>query len=429
MTQKTYIKLSLIYIIFIIYATTIPFTFIGSFEELARNLSSIRLTPYFAGGRRESIFDIFSNIVLFMPFGFCLVSVLRKPGQIVMAVILSCLSGLFISVVVEILQLFTVNRVSSVTDICNNGIGTFLGASAAVLYHNKISIFIKPYIKSFFKRPLIEVYTGLTAAGILFFAIVPFDFSLDMDDLKRGVKFFLAHRTIFMEWKYMQSSVNNFLFFFIFSFLGTFSIFNRAWISVMKFFLLTILFAAGIELMQFMIASRGSNISNLSFAAVGSCGGILAAYRLYNENNMMRTAKRCFIVTYLIYVFFNYLFPFKLVTNVTDNISVISFVPFAMYFVRTNLFSFADFFEQTFMFIPLGVLGIMNLTRSPKKSFAVGFVFGAVLELAQALVESRYCDITDAIMAGVGCYIGNYCVLRFCEFQDKLKSTRIITNQ
>ena len=431
MTEKKNIKLSLIYILFIIYATTIPFSFVGSMDAFLHKLYSIRWTLYITGGRRESLTDIFSNIVLFVPLGFCLASFFIKPGKIFLTVFLSCLIGFSISLTVEMIQLFTAERVSSVTDIFNNSLGVFLGSSIAVLYHNKISIFIKPYIQKFFKRPLIEVYTVLTAGGILFFALSPFDFSVDMDDLKRGVKFFLAHFTVLPEWSYMQSSINNFFFFFILSFLGIFSIFNRglSWIYIKLFFLFNILFAVGIEFFQLMIVSRGSSLSNLVFALGGSCTGIILSICLFNENSMIRTAKRCFMTIYIVYVLFNYMFPFKFTVNITDNVSVISLVPFAMYFVKTNLFSFADFFEQTFMFIPLGVLGIMNLTRSPKKSFAVGFVCGAILEFGQAMIETRYCDITDAIMAGAGCYIGNYCVLRFYAFQEKLKSNSIIINQ
>ncbi|MCD6459045.1 VanZ family protein [bacterium] len=430
MSQKTYIKLCLIYILFIIYATSIPFTFINSLTDFINKLSAVRWIPYIIGGRRESLTDIFSNIILFIPLGFCTASLLKKSGKIIFPLIISCLAGFIVSSTVEMLQLFTTERVSSITDILNNTLGAFCGSSAAILYHNKIYVFIKPYIQKFFQRPLIEIYTVLTGVGILFFAVLPFDISLDIDDIKRGIKFFLANFTIFPAWKYMQSSINNFFFFFIFSFLGVYSIFNRglSWFTIRLFFLFNIFFAVSIEFMQLMIVSRGSTISNIFFAMLGSCLAIILSVYFYDKKTMLKTANKSFIITYCAYIFFNYMFPFKLTGNITDNISVISFVPFAMYFARTNLFSFADFFGQTFMFVPLGILAIMNQNRSAKKSFMVGFSSGMILEVIQAIIQSRYCDITDALMAGVGCCIGNYCVLRFYSFQNKLKSKDNIQN-
>jgi glycopeptide antibiotics resistance protein len=76
--------------------------------------------------------DVARNVALYVPFGFLgMVSLGRSDVRGVMRV--TALAVLF-SCANEVLQLYTVDRVGSVTDICSAAVGTIAGASVVALF-------------------------------------------------------------------------------------------------------------------------------------------------------------------------------------------------------------------------------------------------------------------------------------------------------
>jgi glycopeptide antibiotics resistance protein len=76
--------------------------------------------------------DVARNIALYIPFGFLgMVSLGRSDARGVLRV--TTLALLF-SCANEVLQLYTVDRVGSVTDIASAGIGAIVGASVIALF-------------------------------------------------------------------------------------------------------------------------------------------------------------------------------------------------------------------------------------------------------------------------------------------------------
>lgn len=77
--------------------------------------------------------DTTTNILAYLPFGLLLASVLKYGVGPSRAVLLATMTGLSLSLVMEVLQLFVPGRVSSNLDILTNGVGSLIGALAAVL--------------------------------------------------------------------------------------------------------------------------------------------------------------------------------------------------------------------------------------------------------------------------------------------------------
>lgn len=76
--------------------------------------------------------DVARNVALYVPFGFLgMVALERADGRGVMRV--TALAILF-SCANEVLQLYTVDRVGSVTDIVSAAVGTIAGASVSALF-------------------------------------------------------------------------------------------------------------------------------------------------------------------------------------------------------------------------------------------------------------------------------------------------------
>ena len=70
--------------------------------------------------------DIAQNVALYVPFGFFGILTLRRTGR--RGVLRVTAIALLFSAVVETLQLYTADRVASVTDIVSAGVGTAFGA-------------------------------------------------------------------------------------------------------------------------------------------------------------------------------------------------------------------------------------------------------------------------------------------------------------
>jgi glycopeptide antibiotics resistance protein len=108
-------------IILVIIATLYPFNFhvthILSFKEIIDSFNNLSFFQ-----------DQVNNILLFMPLGFALASILqRKRINLIGQAILVMLFSALLSVSVEVLQIFVPSRMPTVADIVNNSIGGLVG--------------------------------------------------------------------------------------------------------------------------------------------------------------------------------------------------------------------------------------------------------------------------------------------------------------
>ncbi|MGF1589723.1 MAG: VanZ family protein [Pleurocapsa sp.] len=77
----------------------------------------------------SSVKDYLQNILLFMPFGISLALIFDRPQRkIFIIIVFAGLSGAVVSTVVEVTQLFLPIRVSNLTDIIHNSLGSTLGS-------------------------------------------------------------------------------------------------------------------------------------------------------------------------------------------------------------------------------------------------------------------------------------------------------------
>jgi len=83
---------------------------------------------------RSVVVDAVVNIIGFVPFGFgtCLCVRLWTGWSISRSVLMTILVGAFVSLMIELLQVFLPTRDSSLADLVTNILGTGLGAVMAV---------------------------------------------------------------------------------------------------------------------------------------------------------------------------------------------------------------------------------------------------------------------------------------------------------
>jgi VanZ family protein len=120
--------------LFILYGAVIPFRLTTDRAVIADHLARVTLNPLLSPdtGRRVSLPDVAQNILLFLPFGlFGAWAFQGRPGRRSPAATMAWVAGwaVLLSVAVEGLQLFTLDRVSSVTDVVADTSGALVGAA------------------------------------------------------------------------------------------------------------------------------------------------------------------------------------------------------------------------------------------------------------------------------------------------------------
>jgi glycopeptide antibiotics resistance protein len=96
--------------------------------------SAGRWSPYEPGVWAPTLVnpkDVARNVALYVPFGAFGMVALRRSG--VRGVVRVTGIALLFSLVVEALQLYTADRVASLTDIASAGVGSVIGASLLAL--------------------------------------------------------------------------------------------------------------------------------------------------------------------------------------------------------------------------------------------------------------------------------------------------------
>ena len=121
----------LLFTLFIFYGALIPFDFAFNNEQIISKIRHFHWVPFVdADGSRHSIPDVVQNILFFIPFGF--LGVLSFVRNKLFALFLVPFFGFIISLNIEILQLTTRDRNTSITDLVSNTIGATVGGDGCI---------------------------------------------------------------------------------------------------------------------------------------------------------------------------------------------------------------------------------------------------------------------------------------------------------
>ena len=146
-------------------------------EIVAANLARTSWLPFFnRDGSRPPIPDMIQNVIFFLPFGFLGYFSFRRHSWIGYLAIVT--AGMTLSFTVETLQLTTLYRITSPTDVATNTIGTILGlliANSANLSIQQTPASLKSRLRESRMALLFLAALIITLIG----ALAPFDFSLD----------------------------------------------------------------------------------------------------------------------------------------------------------------------------------------------------------------------------------------------------------
>lgn len=393
--------------LFIIYGTSIPFQFTSEPGWAAEKFSRLSLNVFMSpeSGRRASVPDMVQNILLFVPFGaFGMIAIgWRKYG--IWRAALVTVMGAVLSGSVEVLQLFTIDRTSSLNDLLTNTTGALLGGLCAPLATGTMR-----------RLNAVLLATGINVSEAMFpllvaFAMVvlaawhPFDASLDVGNLipkaralaenpwQAGV--FSDEGLDFLRW-------------------ALFGVAAVAWLrqsgarhSVLAGAVLGVAAAVGLEASQFIIRSRMPGLKDMVVQAAGAAAGAgLAPWMVGRWSPQVGILT--VMATTWVAAAMQMLSPFSWAASRGP----FEWFPFLAYYEFTSNQTVSHVIELSLMFFPVGfLLALVNPTTPLWVGTIVTLlVLDVPLEYAQGWVAGRFPDVTDigvAVLGGLaGAWVG-----------------------
>lgn len=409
--------LFLLFALFIVYGTTIPFSFTLSPSYFAERLHRINWYPLLPG-YSNSLFDDVQNVLLFLPFGFLGWIAVRDKTHLWKAVVLVFM-GMGLSILVETLQILSATRTPAFTDVVFNTTGTALGLFGAMLLRRSVHGFSHhPEVRALAASE--AAYPTLVfAALVLVGQLAPFDFSLDFGFFKNKIKILLAAPfalgvptddlifmgrqmllTVFLGRLLRQGDLSGRRLSGHRSVLASSDRFRSAMIAA----LVTAGYGLALEAAQVIVGSRGPTFQDALVLILGSIIGALLVPVQGWRKHPLPAALFAYLCV-LTGVAMKELHPFQFGPWQGEP----NFVPFLAEYAQTSFLALARFIEDALMWLPLGFCWVYLLPRVRLASLlavAAALSTSMTLELAQGFVPGRYPDITDLIAAALGTAAG-----------------------
>jgi VanZ family protein len=390
--------------IFVVYATTIPFHFTKSGAEVRANLARVSLNPFLSPetGRRVSIPDTVQNVLLFLPFGLLgFLTLQARLRSAFLALVVTTMVGGLLGSGVEALQLFTVDRLSSLSDVMTNTTGAFVGALAAYVLQGVITRGAAEIAARGWNRAPAFQPALVAAVLVVISAWEPFDFTLDVstvvgkvhalgdnpwqgglsgDDLATVTRFAIAGLAAVVWLRSLRV--------------------HRPLVTGLLFGAVT---ALALEGSQLFVASRMPSGEDAVVHIVAVvCGALIGAGWPYG----LSAGVWCTLLAVVTYasVAWLTLFPFRM----APSYRTLGLFPFFSYYVHTTSETLSHVLELGLAYFPLGY-GIGMIVDRPRRwAWAIGatLIVAAPLEYMQGWLEGRYPDVTDVGMAVAGASLG-----------------------
>lgn len=131
MASRSHFAAPLLLVVFvglIVYVSLFPFRFVAHGPTM---FDAVRLLTW----ARASRGDMFNNVLLYAPLGFCCVLLLEPRFGRMAGIVIATIAGAALSCSMELLQASVPTRVTSLTDLSLNALGTLVGALLGSTWH------------------------------------------------------------------------------------------------------------------------------------------------------------------------------------------------------------------------------------------------------------------------------------------------------
>ncbi|MGH1363593.1 MAG: VanZ family protein [Calditrichia bacterium] len=436
MNKRIISVLFYIFIFLTLYNTLIPFQFDYGFADLPDQISKISLPDL----SDLPLTDIVGNILLFMPFGFLGFVFLQQRG-FGNALLLIGAAGFALSLFIEFVQLFIMNRNTAPHDLFNNSLGTLIGATGAAIYAGQIGTHARNALLELYRKQPYALIPVLIALAQSVAAIMPFTVSITVSSLKKSLKStnivpfdYQSFGKLFLGYPNRQDDlpfdftamIEDVLFWSAIGYVF-YMCYRLYWQSNSKGKWLLIgaplLFFPMLEFGQLFITKRFTDINDIISGYSGVALGCFMASRMLPQQNPLKPALELLktpLIIYTAFILFSGLRPFdwSLASEVlAKDLFAENLIPFYAYFRKTSLWNIYDLVNSLTFLLPISLYWTYQLRKSGSafggiymKTFLAGLAVGAFIEFTQLLSFSRIAEITDVLAYAGGGALGTFMI-------------------
>jgi len=402
------------YALILCIATLIPFNVDATGAHVAERISRA-LHPTLEG---RDVVDGARNVVLFAGWG--VVWALTAAGGVRRIIVQATLSGAAISTVVELIQLFSSNRITSLIDVSTNTIGAFIGAVILIIM---VALAAQQRAaRSYVGIPAL-FFAAAYGGATLFETLIPLFRQLDTP-IAYGDPFtrFSASAATFSFHSITELTISDFVIFLPAGALAVMALAEtgmphaRAQRVVIVWGTLLALIG---EVLHGLLGQPMLIGAFLTHALAIGAGAWLAARYLSRLSVLLRGQQRprALAVVYALALLAWSWRPFLPETEFTSlwaKLSAPWYVPLAALSGRVDFFSVADVCAQFLLYVPLGgLLAIWPLRNRGALGGPLPAVWLAfILEAGQLFIWQRTPDVTIPLIQASGAVIGYAIVQR-----------------
>lgn len=275
-----------------------------------------------------------------------------------------------------------------------------------------------------FKRNFPLIGWIILVIYIIYGTTIPFDFSLRLEDIIQRISR-ANYIPFYNEYTHRRVSIpdviSNLLLFIPYGFLLYWGLQNKG-ISRGKSKLICVfsafVFSSFIEFLQLFSAFRTSSITDVINNIFGAYIGCILSNRFllslkdkfFEQLNILRQKNPflLFLIPYSLLILLGFMFPFDISIDVGDikhslkNTNLIPFYNYNHPFINTGL--------NLFPFIIFGFIGYAALRRYSSNAIFntifLGVGLAVLIEICQIFIVSRFTDISEVIIRGIGVLLG-----------------------
>ena len=422
--------LFLLYCLFILYGSFIPFRFSDDPEFVRSQFFRFFTPPYDHGIRRFSLPDVVSNILLFVPFGFLWIGgqfSRRRQNRFWRVAFAGGVLGLLAGLMIESGQMFSPGRIASMLDAFCNGLGSATGAAAGYLLFRAFrGSFGLIRLRLLQQRPSLVLLALLLLASVAD-AYYPFDVTLDVSTVwhnlnnSRLVPFIGGLHRFWLDLFVQRLLLFAAIGYLVLRNLSHDNAPNRrlAWAGCS-------VVAVLIEVGKLFFVGRVPNVDNTVLSSLGALAGVVLVPPLAAKPFVRQHGRQILLVLTFALIAYVELSPFDWIRSADQirlRFTTIEWLPFSSYYSAAPQTALFDLAKKLFL---LGSLGFLiaagNRAAIPQKrqvgATAVGLSVGLILEAAQIGLRSRNPSLTDVLVFGGAAWAGAVVFERYRRIRD-----------
>ncbi len=178
-------------VVLIAYGSLYPFNFL--FDGSHPNPKNALQTLSWA---RAGKVDQVRNVILYLPFGFCLMLWLRGRMPALLALLVAMFAGALCSLSIELAQVYLVIRVPSWLDVTLNALGALLGAASGLVWRRLSSLV---YLPANTRRDVADRSALVVIGTWILWRLAQFDLHFSLTRLKQALLPLLQWRIDWLE--------------------------------------------------------------------------------------------------------------------------------------------------------------------------------------------------------------------------------------